>query len=269
MAAKKSTSKALATMDSFTSKWEKQAVEDSARTGASGDGNKISIKGGSFTYRESDLGTEMEVVILDWSSVKAYYDSPYDPDERSSPACWAIGKTTPNQLTPSDKSPLIQCDTCAACELNQFGSAERGKGKACSDKRRLLVVPVDELADLPVEEIEAAIIEVPATSCRNFDKFVNGVAKLSKRPTFAITTVISFDEEIDYPALLFKPNELIGDVAIASKIEQLREMHEEAVMHEYDPEQYKTPAPKGRGVGKKGAPPAKKKAAGGKSKFAK
>ena len=265
-ALKKSTSKAMISMEEYERRMAEEAEKEAAKTGGSGGGSYVSIKGGSFTYQGADLGEEINVVIIDWTNEKAYYDTPYDPDEPSSPACWAIGDERPNDLEPSDLSPKKQSDTCGECWANEFGSADNGKGKACKDSRRMAMISADQLDD-PVEDIEVVFLKTPPTSCKNFDKYVNGAKKLLKRPTYGVITRVFFDDEADYEVLKFEIIDKISSVEHMQKIEQLREQIAEDLRADYDPDNYKGDERKKKPARKKAAKKkvAKKKAS--KSKF--
>ena len=56
--AKKETGKQLITMEQLEKQMAEEADSEAGRLGSSGSGNKISIKDGSFTYMEGDLGEE-------------------------------------------------------------------------------------------------------------------------------------------------------------------------------------------------------------------
>lgn len=57
---------------------------------------------------------------------------------------------------------------CAACQLNQFGSAERGEGKACKETRALFVLRSDAL--LP------CVLSVPPSSLGTLKKYMLSLA---------------------------------------------------------------------------------------------
>ena len=91
--------------------------------------------------------SELDVVIVDFVSRNEFYEGAFDKDNMSSPACFAIGNI-PAKLIPSANSPQAQCEDCASCPMNAFGSA--GKGKACKNMRLLAVMPPDADEDTPL-----------------------------------------------------------------------------------------------------------------------
>jgi len=264
---KKSASKAMVSMAEFEQQMMEQANLDSARTGSGGGANFISIRGGSFTYQEADLGEEIEVVVLDFVNVKDYYDSPWDQDNPSSPACWSVSYDKPSEMVPSEYSPVVQAEACAGCWANEFGSADRGKGKACRDGRRMAVISKDQLDDA-VEDIEIALLKAGPSSCPNFDKYIKGLAKVAKRPCYGVVTTAFFDDNMDYEVLKFRSNEKVESPEHMQKIMELREQVSELLTQEHDPANYVSPEEQAPARGNKKA--AKKKAAKKKgSKFSK
>ena len=181
----------------------------------------------------------MEVVILDFANENNYYDGPYDPDEPSSPACWSVMKSKPNDMEPSEESPKPQCDDCVSCWANEYGSASTGRGKACKNSRRLAIVAVDDLED--VKNAEVAFLRVPPTSNKSFDKMAGGVRKVFKRPMYGVVVDISFDEDSEYEKLLFKAVKPIEDTSILMALRELRESIEEDILSEPDPANYLEP----------------------------
>lgn len=86
--------------------------------------------------------------------------------------------------TMSDGKSLPSSWDCAGCPLNQWGSAAKGKGKACKELRRLLVL-VDGWA-LP------ALMTLPPTSNKPWDAYCSGLAA-KKSAYFAVRTKFELD----------------------------------------------------------------------------
>ncbi len=143
-------------------------------------------------------------VILDWVTANVYFEGIYNPKEPAPPVCFAIGREVAT-MVPSEKSPKRQHTACNAvdgnkmCPKNEFGSDEKGgKGKACKNTRRLLIVPHD--AD---ESTQPWIITVSPTALKYFDKYVNTLADIGTHPV-EVVTEISFEASEAYPSLRFK-----------------------------------------------------------------
>lgn len=257
---KKVASKQLVTMADLELQMAEEAELDTGRLGGGSDANKVSISGGSFTYQEADLGESLDIVILDFATTNAWYDRGYSKDENSVPACMAISYESPKGMSPLEDSPVVQSESCDECEMFEWGSGQNGS-KACKDKRRLMMV---SLEDLESESPEITFLDVPPTSVKKFTKYVKGLAKVAKKPIYGVVTQMEFDEEVDWPALVFSPGDVINDVASILKIRELRETYREDLMEAPDFSTYEAPAKQKTRAGKKKA--GKKK---GRSKLSK
>lgn len=183
-----------------------QAAATSERTAPS-TGINIRLAGKQFAFPD---GTKhpgpVDLVIVDFVSRNDFYEGAFDKENVSPPACFAIG-ANPLKLVPSDNSPSKQADTCAECPMNQFGS--NGKGKACKNGRLLAVLPADAKEGHPL-----AILKVSPTGTKSFDGFVKETARAFQMPPVGVVVSVSFDENEDYPKLVFGdavPNENVAD----------------------------------------------------------
>lgn len=158
-------------------------------------GNKIKVtSGGDFVLPDgSNLGGEIQIVVVDFISRNNFYLTPYNPDNPSPPDCYAMGKAI-NDMEPEPDSPAIQSDKCLTCPMNQFGSASNGKAKACKNSRLaavLVIDPEDPDADLD-PGAPLYTLDLPPTSIRNFDGFVAGVQRsLAGPPIKAVVTAVA------------------------------------------------------------------------------
>ena len=162
-------------------------------------GFKISTKGKVFTLPDgSSSDGPLTCVILDWVTANVWFEGIYNPKDIKPPSCFAVGRVV-SELAPSENSPKKQHDTCKGCPQNEWGSANTGKGKACKNTRRLLIVPVD--AD---ENTMPWVIDVSPTGLKHFDKYVGTLADNGKHPIEAVTDIY-FEEQEAFPSLRFKP----------------------------------------------------------------
>jgi hypothetical protein len=179
-----------------------QAAAMNERT-APPSGNKISVGGKRFKFpdgHESD-GPE-DFVVVDFVARNEFYEDDFDKNNIVPPVCVAIG-SNPKKLVPMASSPSKQCDDCAGCPMNAFGS--KGKGKACSNTYVLAVLPPDADESTPM-----ATIKVSATSMRSFDAFVQHTARTFQTPPVGVVVSVGFDSNETYPKLVFGdavPNE--------------------------------------------------------------
>lgn len=174
----------------------------------------ISTKGKQFSLPDGSVSNgPMNATILDYTTANMYYSGAYDPKKPAGPVCWAIGKVL-HSLAPSDNAPNKQNDTCNGCGMNEFGSAPGGgKGKACKNTRRLLVV--GEMT----EDAQPYSLTVSPTGLRHFDKYISSLTDRGILP-IEVVTEISFDPNEAYPSLRFKALDKHDNVELAM---QLRE----------------------------------------------
>lgn len=152
-------------------------------------GGFISTRGGRLTYAGGEIpGNRMEVVILDSILEYHLYGEHFNADHITSPICFAFGRNEA-EMRPHPNSAKPQCDSCANCPKNQFGTAELGKGKACKNIRRLAIIPVEGLED--VDKAVVAFLKIPVTSVKAYSGYVQQITGTLKKPPFAVVTEIS------------------------------------------------------------------------------
>lgn len=208
--AKSAGGKGIATID------QELANEVAALKGQIGQpaGNKITANAdGTFALPDGlNLGTEFQCVVVDFVSKNQFYDAPYQPGVITPPTCYAIGRNLA-EMAPEPDSPVPQADKCSTCPMNQYGSAQNGRGKACSNRRLAAVLVLDpdnpEGIDNPAEPLY--ILDLPPTAIKSFDGMVSYIARsLNKPPVGAIVTVtgtpsgtysaISFTDPVPNPS---------------------------------------------------------------------
>ncbi len=139
------------------------------------------------------------VIAANPGTYKAYYKKAFDPkaDKAEAPVCWSA-----NGVSPSSSCTEKQSALCANCPQNQFGSkiSEKGsKVKACTDSKRLLVLPFSE--DLGLSDA-VHVLNVPIMSRKNWMAYMH-LLKQHNVPLRAVVTKFSLDEDTDYPLLQF------------------------------------------------------------------
>lgn len=149
----------------------------------------ISTKGGRLSFNGGEVPDgRMNVIVLDHRMENQMYDREFDADNPASPVCFAFG-TNPEDMRPHENSSEPQSEACAGCPMNEFGSAERGKGKACKNIRRLAIIPEGELDN--VEDAAVAYLKVPVMSVKNWAGYVQQLGNIMKVPPFAVITEVS------------------------------------------------------------------------------
>jgi hypothetical protein len=177
-------------------------------------GFKISTKGKVFTLPDgSSSEGPLTCIILDWVTANVWFEGIYNPKDIKPPSCFAVGRLV-NELAPSENSPNKQHATCKGCPQNEWGSAATGKGKACKNTRRLLLVPTN--AD---ENTMPWVIDVSPTGLKHFDKFVGTLSDNGKHP-IEVVTDISFEESEPFPSLRFAPVSVNENVEMTWALKQ-------------------------------------------------
>lgn len=184
----------------------------------------LSTRGGILKYGEETLpGNEMIVVVLDAIHENTYYPDRFDADNILPPKCFAFGRKE-KDMEPyetvlfedeegfDDSYFEAQHDLCADCPKAEFGSADTGRGKACSNRRRLAVIPagqiveegtgrnkelVMEVFDKPdhYRDADMAFLKVPVTSVKNWSKYVHQLSKERGRPPYGVLTRIYLEPD--------------------------------------------------------------------------
>lgn len=172
-------------------------------TGGGQQVDHISIKGGRFHIVRNGQQPvtlqlfALQVIILHANPgvTKAFFEGAWNPDaEAEAPIC-----SSDDGVVPRADADKPQCNTCAACPQNQFGSKinpQTGKqGKACMDKKTVAVVTPGEV------DGEVLRLQIPADSMKEFGPYLRN---LPVKYCYVVTE-ISFDTSVSYPRLKFKP----------------------------------------------------------------
>ena len=175
--------------------------EDVARRAALAETSRInnqslllSTQGGVFTYKGVTLEAPINIVVLDEIVEKSYYINDWDPDNPQTPACYAYSPSVSSQdghvviegMAPHEKSSEPQSDECSTCRWNQFGTGKR-EGKACADRRRLLIVPANEIDK---DEQDFAHLKIPPSGLKKWDAYVRLLSRVEKiLPEYCITSM--------------------------------------------------------------------------------
>lgn len=145
---------------------------------------------------------ELEVIIVKAAQMisKVFYADGYEDGSTAPPDCWSV-----NGIVPDAAASKKQSTTCAGCPKNACGSrvTESGKqGKACSDNKRLVVVPA---ADIRNETLGGPMmLRVPPASLQDMATF--GKMMESKGfPYYSFVTRLRFDPNEAFPKFIFEP----------------------------------------------------------------
>ena len=216
-----------ATFGPVSKAFAQQTINDDLGAGIVAGMARISIENGKWTlkYRgeERKLMTpdgnghrsSIEVVIVKASPFvsKTYYADGFVQGSTAAPDCYSSNGTTPDASVPSK-----QHDVCLSCPKNAFGSrtsAAGSKGKACSDYKRLAVVPLDDIDnDLYNGPM---LLRVPAASLNALKEFSANVGRLGY-PYNSIGVRIGFDADEKFTKLVLGAIRPLDDVEAAKVV---------------------------------------------------
>ena len=200
----------------------------------------ISMAGG-MSYQGAKLANdEMAAIILDSVHLNLYYPGSYDSSNPTAPSCYAFARTDDDgklvgvdtwdgrkEMAPhKDCASTKVCDSCESCPMNQWASADRGKGKACQNTRRLALIPAGTLVDgrfqpytkaEQIADAQVAYLKVPPTVSKTFAAYVVQTANALSRPLWGIFSKVkrvpfSSYFTIEFSQLGLIPNALMDTV---------------------------------------------------------
>lgn len=223
----------------------------------------ISTRGKKFRIGEIVLKAPLNVVVLGTSFENKWFDQEYDPEMPGAPACCAVSEPDgkgnsklPETMAPQATVPVRQHETCRGCPKGAFGSADKGRGKACGNYRRVAVIGITD--DRPEPQI--MMMRIPPTGLKKFSSYTTQAVSLSDRPLHGVITSFDFDETQDWPVPVATFVGVITDVSLAQKAKNARERAVKEMLYApFDTSGYVAPG------SKKSAP---KVAKGGKAKKA-
>jgi hypothetical protein len=263
-------STALATWQDRLAQDAAQAVEQEANVGT---GSMITFKAGVMTYQGNDIaGNEMPVVVIDSVLEHDYYgNQPFDPDNPVIPVCFAFGRDD-KQMAPHEASEEPQNETCKGCQWLEWKSAtdrqtgKPRKGKACQQRRKLMMVPEDVLKGGPeaIAKSEVAFAKLPVTSVRAWAAYVKTLAATYKRPPYAFVTMLSVvPDKDDQFHITFNMEATIENPAILQALVEKAASHSEELTRAYERQsvEEQAPPPRRGGPRAKAPPPQVRQAA--------
>lgn len=257
MAKKSNGTTALAKWDAKLAELAGAATQMEGTLGSGG--NFLSFKSGVMSYQGTPIpGNIMSAVVLAATLHNKWFAKAFDPDTPSSPDCYAFGEVA-KEMVPHESSGLKQSEDCASCPQNQFGSADRGKGKACANAQRIALITEGDLEN--IETAELAMANLPWFSSLEYAGYVKQLNDLYHRPPLAFVTEIKC--EPDAKSQFRVKFRMLSKIEDGGAIEALIARYEEARSLLTTPYPENSPAEeeKPKPVARKVAPVAAKKAA--------
>jgi len=122
-----------------------------------------------------------EGIILDQHLANAYWAPGDDESSDKPPDCVSY-----DGYLPAANAQKKEADTCQSCRYNQFGSGGGGRGKACKNMRRLVLVTVIDGEPMFLR------LSLSPTSLKAYTKYVKDLAP--HRTPFSVSTTFSLEE---------------------------------------------------------------------------
>lgn len=186
---------------------------------SSGGGKFFTMRAGVLKYDDVPLpGSSIACVIVHGIYENVFYEASFDADNKTPPTCFAFWDPTksdddkpddemgPPETVDKEDCFTRQSDLCHDCPQNEWGSAEKGKGKACGNRRRLAILPAGmmkslgknkgfdlEMFDDPDQFRKADIgfMKLPVTSVKKYSAYVREVSEQLGKPLWAVFTQIN------------------------------------------------------------------------------
>jgi hypothetical protein len=185
---------------------------DALSSGLSGGFSVLSIKGSRFrikyagdehliTDANGDPKMSLEVVLVKASDyvAKTYYEGVFSESSAGEPDCFSL-----DGVKPSSRSPSKQAELCGICPKGKWGSKINADGKetkACSDSRRVIVVPANDITN---EQFGGPLLlRIPVMSLGDLGTYGKAM-KAKGFPYNTVVTRLSFDPDVPYPKMMFK-----------------------------------------------------------------
>lgn len=225
---------------------------------ATGGGNFLSFKGGTLSFKGAPVPDDvLDVVVVSAVMENQLYDGDYDDSAPQSPLCYAFG-TSEDDIAPHPavvKAGNAQHEQCKGCPHNEWGSAAKGRGKACKNVFRLGMMTAEDAET--AKSVEAASIffaKMPVTSGKNWGGYVRSLESQNLPPLAFVTELAVVPAEKQF-SVTFKAKEKLTDGAVLGALLAKAEELDKTIDFPY-PDFSDTPAP--ARPGKKAPPPLRK-----------
>ena len=232
-------------------KLAEQAVA-AAENEAVSSGTFLSTKSGTLAFGDEVLpGNQVCVVIIDAVRENTYYEGKFNPDVMTAPVCYAFGRDKDEDMGPHPSMQAFpedfvpQNDTCRGCPKNEWGSADTGRGKACQNRRRLVLLPAGSYVpkrgsrDFDLElfneeehfrTADPAFLKLPPTSVEEWSKYVSQISAAHRLPPHGVITRIYIETHPKHQYhVKFEMVEKVPDDQLAA----IMERHEQSVAMPY------------------------------------
>lgn len=183
----------------------------------------LHIKGKEFSVTRDGVRTQLQLPDADGELVpatyvdlvllkananlsKVYYAKGYEEGAANAkPDCFSNDGVRPDAAA---AAATPQSKACASCPHNVFGTGAGGKGKACSDSRRVAVAA----SGTPNEPM---LLRVPPASLKNLAEYARLLGEKGIPEMHCVVTRLKFESGESSPKLVFIPKGFLDDEAFA------------------------------------------------------
>lgn len=163
---------------------------------------------------------QLDVRVLAALSERAWYSKDFDADAVQVPDCYALDDDVPH-----DQAKNPQADSCAECAHNKWGSATRGKGKACRESARVIVIP----ANVPLASAQMYTAKVPVTSLSTVTSFTSRCGQANKLMGEFVTKLSVTEDKKTFFKVHLVPVEVTADMDMAALLKAQNAAYELAM----------------------------------------
>lgn len=246
----KKTTAVVKAKSNLPANWEAQMKEDALkgrkRVENIGVSQRIKTRGGVLQYQDTPVpGNKLRCVVLCDTFENAFYEGEYDADNPQPPVCYAFGEDD-TEMIPHEKAENIQHEDCKSCPNNKWGSAEKGRGKACKNQVRMFLIHADALKKpAGIADSMHVMLNVPPTSLAGWAKHVKDIELLGNKPVYAVITEVGAQpQESGGFKLTFAITGTITDKKVLGEVFAKRKAVMADLEQPYQPMQEQTPKKK-------------------------
>lgn len=169
--------------------------------------------GSYITFKNAQLkvdgisipANQLDVRVLAAVSERTWYAEAFDADKIQVPNCYALNDTMPH-LEAADP----QADNCGDCPHNKWGSAKQGRGKACREGARVVVIP----ANVPLAAAQMYTAKVPITSLSAVTGFTARCQQANKMMGEFVTKLSVVEDKKSFFKVHLTPVEITNDIDV-------------------------------------------------------
>jgi len=195
----------------------------------------ISFKAGQISYAGTPVkDNRLACVIVGNAIENRWYKQKYKEGIVVNPACFALEPFNMLAEDPQENEEALsraaahdnsaepqgagEGHNCVGCPKAEWGTdPEGGRGKACSQNRRIIVIPATALQSPEmVDQAEMAVARVSVTSVKYLSAYISKLETSLRRPPWAVVTEISTQPDmktqfrVNFNAVANVPNEVLA-----------------------------------------------------------